>query len=45
MWAKQMTAWGQALDDVKVKDPERKEFLELINKLKDGIVQKPAAKK
>ena len=45
MWAKQMKAWGDTLDEVKVKDPERKEFLELIDKLKDGIVQKPAPAK
>ena len=45
MWTKQMKAWADTLDEAKVKDPERKEFLELIDKLKDGIVQKPAAKK
>lgn len=45
MWTKQLAAWGQACDDVKIKDPERKEFIALIDKLKDGIVQKPAAKK
>ena len=45
MWTKQMKAWADTLDEVKVKDPERKEFLELIDKLKDGIVQKPAPKK
>jgi hemoglobin len=45
MWVKQLAAWGQACDDVKVKDPERKEFIALIDKLKDGIVQKPAPAK
>jgi hemoglobin len=45
MWQKQIKAWGDTLDEVKIKDPERKEFLDLIEKLKDGIVQKPAAKK
>ena len=42
MWDKQMKAWGDTLDEAKVKDPERKEFLALIATLKDGIVQKPA---
>ena len=44
MWQKQMKAWGDVLDEVKVKDPERKEFLALIESLKSGIVQKPAKK-
>lgn len=44
MWQKQMKGWADTLDEVKVKDPERKEFLALIDKLKDGIVQKPVKK-
>ena len=40
MWKAQLQAWADTMDEVKLKDPEKSELLAVIDKLKDGIVQK-----
>lgn len=35
-----MKAWADTMDEVKVKEPEKSELLAVIDKPKDGIVQK-----
>ena len=40
MWKAQMKGWADTMDEVKLKDPEKTELLAVIDKLKDGIVQK-----
>lgn len=40
MWQKSQKAMADTLDEVKIKEPERSELLALVDKLKEGIIQK-----
>jgi len=40
MWKLQMDAWADTMDEVKIKEPEKTDLLAVIDKLKEGIIQK-----
>ena len=41
MWDKSQKALGDTLDELKIKDPEKTEFLAVIDDLKGDIIQRP----
>lgn len=44
-WDSSMKKWGVALDDFKMQDPERQEFIDMIAKLRPDIVEPPKEEK